>query len=93
MPIKAAADKLQREMEEFGCPPQFPVDQEHAEATEETHLEKENAATAATTTTSTATATGEKPTAEQQLVAKQKAKGKKVHHPLTSPLCPCPLTR
>lgn len=26
MPIKACADKLKREMEDFGCPPQFPVD-------------------------------------------------------------------
>lgn len=24
MPIKACADKLQREMETFGCPPKFP---------------------------------------------------------------------
>lgn len=26
MPIKACADKLAREMEQFGYPPQFPVD-------------------------------------------------------------------
>ena len=26
MPIKACADKLKREMEDFGCPPVFPVD-------------------------------------------------------------------
>lgn len=28
MPIKACADKLQREFETFGYPPQFPVDEE-----------------------------------------------------------------
>lgn len=28
MPIKACADKLQREFETFGYPPQFPVDDE-----------------------------------------------------------------
>lgn len=26
MPIKACADKLKREIEEFGCPPIFPVE-------------------------------------------------------------------
>jgi leucyl-tRNA synthetase len=24
MPIKACADKIKREMEQFGCPPKFP---------------------------------------------------------------------
>lgn len=28
MPIKACADKLQRELETFGYPPNFPVDEE-----------------------------------------------------------------
>lgn len=28
MPIKACADKLKREMEDFGCPPQFPPEYE-----------------------------------------------------------------
>ncbi|KAK6031486.1 leucine--tRNA ligase, partial [Ostertagia ostertagi] len=28
MPIKACADKLKREMEDFGCPPRFPLEQE-----------------------------------------------------------------
>lgn len=28
MPIKACADKLKREMETFGCPPQFPAETE-----------------------------------------------------------------
>lgn len=28
MPIKACADKLKREIETFGCPPQFPTEQE-----------------------------------------------------------------
>lgn len=28
MPIKACADKLKREIETFGCPPQFPADSE-----------------------------------------------------------------
>lgn len=32
MPIKACADKLQREMETFGCPPKFPeVEEEKVE--------------------------------------------------------------
>ena len=30
MPIKACADKLKRELETFGYPPQFPTEQEHA---------------------------------------------------------------
>ncbi|PIO61760.1 hypothetical protein TELCIR_16706, partial [Teladorsagia circumcincta] len=28
MPIKACADKLKREMEDFGCPPRFPLEEE-----------------------------------------------------------------
>jgi leucyl-tRNA synthetase len=35
MPIKACADKLKREMEEFGNPPKFPTDE-----TEELESEK-----------------------------------------------------
>ncbi|XP_041122657.1 leucine--tRNA ligase, cytoplasmic-like [Polyodon spathula] len=31
MPIKACADKLKREMELYGCPPQFPDEEEEAE--------------------------------------------------------------
>lgn len=31
MPIKACADKLQREFETFGYPPKFPVDEEPKE--------------------------------------------------------------
>ncbi|XP_039295414.1 leucine--tRNA ligase, cytoplasmic [Nilaparvata lugens] len=30
MPIKACADKLKREMELYGCPPKFPIDEEPA---------------------------------------------------------------
>uniref|UniRef100_F1KSE2 leucine--tRNA ligase n=1 Tax=Ascaris suum TaxID=6253 RepID=F1KSE2_ASCSU len=30
MPIKTAADKLKREIEDFGCPPKFPVDEEES---------------------------------------------------------------
>jgi len=35
MPIKACADKLKREMEEYGFPPVFPEDEEQAEVKEE----------------------------------------------------------
>lgn len=35
MPIKACADKLQREMETFGYPPQFPDDSNEVEVKEE----------------------------------------------------------
>lgn len=35
MPIKAGADKLKREMETFGYPPQFPTDEEPKEIEEE----------------------------------------------------------
>ena len=31
MPIKACADKLKREMEEFGCPPVFPEEEQTEE--------------------------------------------------------------
>uniref|UniRef100_A0A915C2C9 leucine--tRNA ligase n=1 Tax=Parascaris univalens TaxID=6257 RepID=A0A915C2C9_PARUN len=30
MPIKTAADKLKREIEDFGCPPKFPIDEEES---------------------------------------------------------------
>lgn len=36
MPIKACADKLKREMEDFGCPPQFPLETEDESPTTET---------------------------------------------------------
>lgn len=36
MPIKACADKLQRELETFGYPPQFPTDEEPKVVEEET---------------------------------------------------------
>uniref|UniRef100_A0A1A7YTQ2 Leucine--tRNA ligase, cytoplasmic n=1 Tax=Iconisemion striatum TaxID=60296 RepID=A0A1A7YTQ2_9TELE len=51
MPIKACADKLKREMELYGNPPQFP-DEEEEEAKE-------------------------KPTASDEIIIKDKAKGKK----------------
>ncbi|KAM3925797.1 leucine--tRNA ligase, cytoplasmic [Leptodactylus fuscus] len=51
MPIKACADKLKREMELFGCPPQFPEEEDE----EEDPLSKK----------------------EDELVIKDKAKGKK----------------
>ncbi|XP_050299958.1 leucine--tRNA ligase, cytoplasmic [Anthonomus grandis grandis] len=35
MPIKACADKLKREMELFGCPPQFPKEEEEVNVQEE----------------------------------------------------------
>lgn len=35
MPIKACADKLKREMEQFGCPPVFPKDEVVVEVVEE----------------------------------------------------------
>ena len=35
MPIKACADKLKREMEDYGCPPVFPAEEEEAAPTEE----------------------------------------------------------
>lgn len=35
MPIKACADKLQREIETFGCPPQFPIEEEATTPVEE----------------------------------------------------------
>ena len=35
MPIKACADKLKREMEDFGCPPVFPKEEEEAPPKEE----------------------------------------------------------
>lgn len=34
MPIKACADKLKREIEDFGCPPQFPPEEEEEEKVE-----------------------------------------------------------
>lgn len=34
MPIKACADKLKREMEDFGCPPIFPADDNSPETEE-----------------------------------------------------------
>lgn len=34
MPIKACADKLKREIETFGCPPVFPVEEEKVEEME-----------------------------------------------------------
>jgi leucyl-tRNA synthetase len=34
MPIKACADKLKREMEDFGYPPNFPVESEEIELEE-----------------------------------------------------------
>jgi hypothetical protein len=39
MPIKACADKLKREIEMFGCPPVFPVEEEN-----ETENDNETAA-------------------------------------------------
>ena len=35
MPIKACADKLKREMEDYGCPPVFPAEEEEAAPKEE----------------------------------------------------------
>eukprot|EP00741_Cyanophora_paradoxa_P024473 tig00022075_g23630.t1 len=35
MPIKACADKLKKEIEQFGCPPEFPDDEEKAATTKE----------------------------------------------------------
>ena len=35
MPIKACADKLKREMAEYGCPPNFPAEVEGAEPPKE----------------------------------------------------------
>ena len=35
MPIKASADKIKREMEQFGCPPVFPAQEEEVEKQEE----------------------------------------------------------
>lgn len=35
MPIKACADKLQRELETFGYPPKFPTEEEPKEVEEE----------------------------------------------------------
>lgn len=35
MPIKACADKLQREMTDFGCPPKFPADDQEPKEKEE----------------------------------------------------------
>jgi leucyl-tRNA synthetase len=35
MPIKACADKLKREMEDYGFPPVFPIKQEEIEAIDE----------------------------------------------------------
>ena len=35
MPIKACADKLKREMEEFGCPPQFPMEKDSQSSKED----------------------------------------------------------
>ena len=66
MPIKACADKLKRELEEFGYPPKFPEEN----ATEE---KKEQIPTSAEAPQQPPTLT-----AEQQLAAKQKAHGKKV---------------
>lgn len=34
MPIKASSDKLKREVEDFGCPPNFPVEEEVQEETQ-----------------------------------------------------------
>ena len=36
MPIKASADKLKREIEEFGFPPKFPVEREDTPEEEKT---------------------------------------------------------
>ena len=66
MPIKACADKLKRELEEYGYPPKFPDDT----ATDE--KKEQNSSTA------DAPQASQTPTAEQQLAAKQKAHGKKV---------------
>ncbi|XP_054586678.1 leucine--tRNA ligase, cytoplasmic [Nothobranchius furzeri] len=52
MPIKACADKLKREMELYGNPPQFPDEEEEEE-------------------------TKEKPAASDEIIIKDKAKGKK----------------
>lgn len=38
MPIKACADKLQREMETFGYPPKFPSDVEEKVVEEEVDI-------------------------------------------------------
>ena len=35
MPIKACADKLKREMSDYGCPPVFPADDDLPEKEEE----------------------------------------------------------
>ncbi|EYC28030.1 hypothetical protein Y032_0008g298 [Ancylostoma ceylanicum] len=40
MPIKACADKLKREMEDFGYPPKFPTDEEEAPKEESSSLDE-----------------------------------------------------
>lgn len=41
MPIKACADKLKREIDDYGCPPVFPVEKEDATTPEEKPSELE----------------------------------------------------
>ena len=36
MPIKASADKLKRELKDFGYPPKFPIEKEETPEKEET---------------------------------------------------------
>lgn len=59
MPIKTCADKLEREMETFGYPPQFPSAAQEAAAA------------------SAAAATAAAASAEQDIIPKDKSKGKK----------------
>ena len=66
MPIKACADKLKRELEEFGYPPKFPDDTATDEKKEQNSIIAD------------APQTSQTPSAEQLLAAKQKAHGKKV---------------
>ncbi|KAK6740049.1 hypothetical protein RB195_008489 [Necator americanus] len=40
MPIKACADRLKREMEDFGCPPKFPVEEEESPKEEVSSLDE-----------------------------------------------------
>ena len=66
MPIKACADKLKRELEEFGYPPKFPDDSATDEKKEQNSIPAD------------APQTSQTASAEQLFAAKQKAHGKKV---------------
>jgi leucyl-tRNA synthetase len=67
MPIKACADKIKREIEAYGCPPQFPVEEEKVETVQEQQQPQEPAGTVETVD----------PTAFHSAKAKVQAKGSK----------------